>query len=109
MIKNPSYKIPFILVNKELFEYNFGEFICIEKIISSINSFLYDDKKVQLRYDNCCVICLNNFEKNNSISCLNCNHCFHKDCLEKWLFVKLFCPLCFSIVKYNKNKELLSI
>ena len=48
--------------------------------------------------NNCsCNICLNKFKDNDSVrKMLNCNHFFHKSCIDKW-FIKsntIKCPIC---------------
>ncbi|XP_044491458.1 E3 ubiquitin-protein ligase RHA2B-like [Mangifera indica] len=42
-----------------------------------------------------CLVCLSDFEDGDKVRKLNCNHTFHKDCLDKWLQQYLAtCPLC---------------
>ncbi|KAJ0039524.1 hypothetical protein Pint_26696 [Pistacia integerrima] len=42
-----------------------------------------------------CLVCLSDFEDGEKVRKLNCNHTFHKDCLDKWLQQYLAtCPLC---------------
>jgi hypothetical protein len=41
-----------------------------------------------------CSICLESNELNHEYSELDCNHIFHKSCLDKWLTVNNTCPLC---------------
>ncbi len=51
-----------------------------------------------------CVICMNNFNKDDKkIKIFSCNkHIYHNDCLELWIKEDLKCPLC----KYNLKKEI---
>ena len=44
----------------------------------------------------CCIICLEKFKEDDTISELPCDgrHMFHFHCLEQWLHNKLICPLC---------------
>mgnify|MGYP001166723081 CR=1 FL=1 len=44
--------------------------------------------------DNICSVCLDEFKDGDTIKKLNCNHIFHKDCLEPWLNNNRNCPLC---------------
>ena len=44
-----------------------------------------------------CVICLDDYNHNHNIGKLECEHKFHRECIEKWLIEKTICPLC----KYN--------
>ena len=41
-----------------------------------------------------CSVCLEDFKDGDTIKKLNCNHIFHKDCLEPWLNENNNCPLC---------------
>lgn len=42
-----------------------------------------------------CTVCLSDFEEGDKIRNLQCNHTFHKDCLDKWLQQYwATCPLC---------------
>ena len=45
--------------------------------------------------ENNCSICLEEFKNQDILKKLNCNHIFHKDCLEPWINNNnLNCPLC---------------
>ena len=46
-----------------------------------------------------CVICQEDFEKKDKCVKLHCNHYFHKHCIEKWICIKEFCPLCNTQLK----------
>ena len=41
-----------------------------------------------------CSICLERYNKNDKIICLDCNHMFHKNCLLLWLDKNNSCPQC---------------
>lgn len=41
-----------------------------------------------------CPICLENFKEGLYKRSLNCNHTFHKKCIDKWLFKEESCPIC---------------
>lgn len=51
-----------------------------------------------------CTICLENVKKKEFIRQLNCNHKYHKKCIDNWLYTLylnddiLNCPLCRKIV-----------
>jgi len=40
-----------------------------------------------------CVICLDEFTP-TAIYQINCGHCFHDKCIERWLRLKQVCPIC---------------
>jgi hypothetical protein len=41
-----------------------------------------------------CPICLDVDEPRKHFTRLPCKHCFHTSCIEKWLLVNNFCPMC---------------
>ena len=46
-----------------------------------------------------CSICIDEYQKNQSLCKLNCNHVFHTKCLKKWFAEHNSCPICrFKIV-----------
>jgi len=52
------------------------------------------------RVSNCrCCICLADFEKDEEIRKLGCNHMFHKTCVDEWLRRNHSCPLCKNTVE----------
>jgi hypothetical protein len=46
--------------------------------------------------DAVCCICLAKYAHNDELRELPCAHCFHKDCVDKWLKINALCPLCKS-------------
>ena len=59
--------------------------------INSINTLVVCDELP----DNICSICLDDFKEDDILKKLNCEHIFHKDCLEPWLNNNnRNCPLC---------------
>ena len=47
-----------------------------------------------------CIICLCDYDQEDIIRILQCNHIFHKDCIDKWLLnEKTYCPICRQEVK----------
>lgn len=49
----------------------------------------YDEKKYSK-----CPICLDSIYYSFTIYKTDCNHVFHRSCIEKWIKVKNFCPCC---------------
>lgn len=47
------------------------------------------------KYD-VCVICHEAIELGQVVTKLDCNHCFHIDCIAQWFEIKIECPLCKS-------------
>ena len=48
-----------------------------------------------------CPICLEKLD--NKFVNLNCNHTFHKLCIERWSFEHKTCPYCRAIMDYSYN------
>ena len=48
-----------------------------------------------------CIICMDNYKIGEFKRVLNCNHTFHKKCIDKWLLKsdKMLCPLCRENIK----------
>jgi len=43
-----------------------------------------------------CAICMEDIETTNEVITLRCKHCYHGDCIKKWLVQKMSCPTCRS-------------
>ena len=42
-----------------------------------------------------CTICLCEFEENDNLRIIKCNHAFHQECIDKWLLENSYkCPIC---------------
>jgi len=54
-----------------------------------------------------CIICLENIKKKEFVRKLNCNHDFHKKCIDHWLYTKyceeelIKCTLCRNLVCFK--------
>eukprot|EP00439_Symbiodinium_sp_Y106_P036939 s2003_g4.t1 len=69
------------------------EQIWVEEAIKATRPLCYS--KTDGRETTCC-ICLGEFEEQELLRELPCDHCFHHSCLEKWLQKSTSCPLCRS-------------
>lgn len=59
-------------------------------------------KKSDATYHSCPILCTD-FEENEEITCLPCNHCFDSNAIEKWLTEeKSECPICRLELDHNK-------
>lgn len=46
------------------------------------------------KQENCCVVCLLEFEQEDLVRITLCNHIIHKSCFDSWLVRNKTCPLC---------------
>lgn len=53
-----------------------------------------------------CAVCLNEFEENDMLRRLPCNHSFHSACVDKWLKRNKNCPLCVQDVEVMIQQNL---
>jgi hypothetical protein len=62
-------------------------------------------KKSEATYHSCPILCTD-FEENEEITSLPCNHCFNSNAIEKWLTEeKSECPICRLELDYNKMEN----
>jgi len=62
--------------------------------------------KINIKNENCS-ICLNKYELNEYERTLpQCNHTFHKKCIDKWFRINSnkYCPLCYCSYNHILNK-----
>lgn len=66
-----------------------------ELLIREIPSFQYSKSEGEERSLYKCVVCLNEFQENDTLKVLpSCKHGFHLDCIDIWLQSNDNCPLC---------------
>ena len=67
----------------------------LKKLVSAIPAFIVKEKNKNNESNNKnCPICLGEFMVGEKESSLPCLHCFHSNCIEKWLKRSKFCPVC---------------
>ncbi|KAK9667614.1 hypothetical protein K7432_017599 [Basidiobolus ranarum] len=44
--------------------------------------------------DAMCSVCLEEYNDGELVRKLRCNHHFHQHCLDEWLLINKYCPLC---------------
>lgn len=64
----------------------------LEKV--SYKELVQKYQKIKETTEDECSICKANYKKGEYKRKLNCNHEFHKKCIDKWLKNRLDCPLC---------------
>ncbi|XP_059298433.1 RING-H2 finger protein ATL63-like [Lycium ferocissimum] len=72
--------------------------------ISTIPLFVYkDENEKQEEYGLECIICLSLFEDEDVCRKLpKCNHAFHVECIDMWLYSHSTCPICRAPVLIDK-------
>ncbi|KAK8485268.1 hypothetical protein V6N13_062735 [Hibiscus sabdariffa] len=61
---------------------------------------------VATRGSECC-ICLGVFEDDEKVKALpNCQHCYHPECVDKWLSSESSCPLCRISLREDSDRVL---
>ena len=76
--------------------YTYGNFYQCN-IYKDTIKYLEKTKVIKETSNSQCQICHNNM-KNCLIRILPCNHKYHIECVDQWLFVNLTCPLCRKII-----------
>ena len=57
-------------------------------------STLLNNIGTTIYHDTSCVICFENFQSDDKIKLLPCNHYFHDACISKWISTNETCPIC---------------
>ena len=90
------YLIIKCVIYRSNYEYNINR--QIEAINNEIYNYNYNTVKIVNEIDNeDCSICLDKLydeESNKEIISLDCNHLFHKECVDPWVNTNKNCPLC---------------
>jgi hypothetical protein len=61
---------------------------------NKIRSIIYKSDIILPFNQTDCIICINNFNNNDILIKLNCNHYFHKECISNWFIYRPHCPIC---------------
>ena len=52
-----------------------------------------------------CIICYEDYSKDDITIKLLCNHSYHSHCFSEWISVKKSCPLCNLPLKKRKKRK----
>lgn len=83
------------------------EYRCFEKknqVIVGITPSVYSSVKDTAK-SNSCSICQIDYELEDSVMILKCDHIFHQTCVQEWAMYKPECPLCKSEIDVNECGE----
>lgn len=65
-----------------------------KKILESIKIDKLTDNSSEIKNQSNCLVCLEDFQVEESVIKLDCKHCFHDNCLKDWLNKHNTCPVC---------------
>lgn len=75
--------------------------LCAEDEIAKLPTFLFDPRAIEEKACNDvddseikCLVCQCEYEKNEKLRRLPCNHTFHAECVDQWLKTNDSCPYC---------------
>jgi len=94
------------IVENQIFEFVTNESLNESKINKKDNIVL--DQKYQTIISSSehiietCSVCLANFEENENLTQIECNHFSHTECLNEWVKYKSECPVCRSTIKITQ-------
>ncbi|KAK7295154.1 hypothetical protein RJT34_18059 [Clitoria ternatea] len=76
-------------------------------IINSYHSFPYsktNNEATMSDHDTTCSICISDYEESEILRMMpQCQHYFHKDCVDSWLKVNASCPICRNSMQPSNN------
>ena len=77
-----------------------------ESVVSSLPSQILDKEVLQL-VDYECSICKDEMEMGCEVTPLaeSCGHCFHTECLIRWIKLQGFCPVCRSEIESSSLRS----
>ena len=78
--------------------------IIYEKMKSFKYAELYKNYSENIKKEEMCIICLGEFNSEDIIKKIFCEHIFHESCLKTWINQSVKCPIC----KYNIKRELMN-
>ncbi|TYH99916.1 hypothetical protein ES332_A11G097800v1 [Gossypium tomentosum] len=91
-------------------KYRFQRTADLEKVHGEIYNIMTESntdtptERILSREDAECCICLSAYEDGTELRELPCDHHFHCNCIDKWLYINATCPLCkFNILKGSEE------
>lgn len=69
------------------------KYVKFQRLQKMLKDKLQDATADDLKEDSVCIICRNEMEPGKAKK-LPCGHCFHIDCLERWVGQQIKCPTC---------------
>ena len=69
-----------------------------ENVSIKVKNRIFDINKDNFKS---CSVCLENFKDKETVSCLDCGHYFHSNCIKEWGCYKQSCPNCRKKIEIN--------
>ncbi|KAK4872148.1 hypothetical protein RN001_016272 [Aquatica leii] len=66
----------------------------VHKIINFIDRYSVRMYSKQCDCNEKCVVCMYNYQEHEHLRKLQCNHKFHRKCVDEWLVKSYLCPIC---------------
>lgn len=70
-------------------------------IVNDVSEIELFSKLTGLKNETMCSICFEDFQNNDTVRILPCNHYYHDNCISKWFETKTTCPIC----RYDLTEE----
>ena len=96
-LENTTYNVDKEIIKSLQKKYKIG--INYSRHLKTFQGKLKNNQK----FENNCIICLDEYSNNDLISIMKCKHIFHHKCLKKWLNESADCPICRTDVIININ------
>jgi hypothetical protein len=62
--------------------------------LDNLEKTVFSEHDVAPEGEECCAICLGDYEAQDELRVLPCKHTFHVSCVDEWLLKKATCPRC---------------
>lgn len=79
------------------------------KMIKNHSIVILFSELVGIELDKDCGICLQEYDPNDKVRKLKCNHYFHDGCITEWLITNKVCPLCRNPIDHDIEKNNITI
>ena len=83
------------------FIFIYDQYSNLNSILKGISNLLIDVTIEDLQKDDICIICREKMKIGNSKK-LPCSHCYHKNCLERWICRTSKCPICQITISFSE-------
>ncbi|KAL9247975.1 hypothetical protein vseg_021342 [Gypsophila vaccaria] len=80
--------------------------LSVDEVASSLSPYVHRIAECKTTVDRC-VVCQVDFDKEEHLVALKCEHPFHFECINQWLQIKKVCPICsIEVIPINNSKKM---